>query len=58
VQKTLGWTAEIVRHPPKLAPEELMKIWVREWAKEGIAIDLEKLCWQKRTPEPSYREGG
>jgi hypothetical protein len=44
VQKTLGWTAEIVCHPPKLAPEELMKIWVREWAKAGIAIDLEKLC--------------
>src|SRR3712207_7874291 len=33
----------IVRHPPKLASEELMKIWVREWAKEGVAIDLKKL---------------
>jgi putative transposase len=27
VQKVLGWTAEIVRHPPKLAPEEVMKTW-------------------------------
>jgi len=27
--------AEIVRHPPKLVPEEVM----REWAKEGVAID-------------------
>ena len=43
VQKVLGWTAEIVRHPPKMAPEEVMKIWVREWAKEGVAIDLKKL---------------
>ena len=25
VQKVLGWTAEIVRHPPKLLPEEVMK---------------------------------
>src|SRR3712207_2305955 len=26
VEKVLGWTAQIVRPPPKLAPEELMKI--------------------------------
>jgi putative transposase len=43
VQKVLGWTAEIVRHPPKLVPEEVMMRWVREWAKEGVAIDREKL---------------
>jgi putative transposase len=47
VQKVLGWTAEIVRHPPKLAPEEVMKAWVRECNKEGIAIDLEKLMPEK-----------
>jgi hypothetical protein len=23
VQRTLGWSIEIVRHPPKLAPEEV-----------------------------------
>jgi putative transposase len=46
-EKALGWTAQIVRHPPKLAPEELMRIWVREWAKEGVAIDLEKLLSAK-----------
>ena len=43
----MGWTAEIVRHPPKLAPEEVMKTWVRECNKEGIAIDLEKLMPEK-----------
>ncbi len=47
VQKVLGWTAEIVRHPPKMAPEEVMRVWVREWAKEGIPIDLEKLLPEK-----------
>lgn len=47
VQKALGWTAQIVRHPPKLAPEELMRIWVREWASEGVAIDLKKLLPSK-----------
>src|SRR5215203_5187339 len=42
VQKVVGWTAEIVRHPPKLVPEEVMMRWVREWAKEGVAIDRER----------------
>ena len=37
----------IVRHPPKLAPEEVMRIWAREWAKEGVAVD-----WKKLLPPP------
>ena len=48
VHKALGWTAEIVRHPPKLAPEEVMRRWVREWAKEGVAIDPEKPSGPRR----------
>src|SRR5215203_5591171 len=51
VHKVLGWTAEIVRHPAKLAPEKVMKAWVREWAKEGVEIDREKLQEQK-DPRP------
>ena len=47
VKRALGWTAEIVRHPPKMVPEEVMKTWMREWAKEGIAIDREKLLAEK-----------
>jgi putative transposase len=48
VQKVLGWTAEIVRHPAKLPPEEVMKAWVRELTKEEVvAIDLEKLLPEK-----------
>jgi putative transposase len=47
VHKVLGWTAEIVRHPSKLAPEEVMRAWVREWNKEGVPMDLEKLVPQK-----------
>ena len=48
VQRMLGWTAEIVRHPPTLAPEEVMRRWVKEWAKEGVAIDPEKLSGPRR----------
>jgi putative transposase len=43
VQKVLGWTAEIVRYPPKLVPEEVMRTWVKELDKEGVQIDQEKL---------------
>ncbi len=43
VQRALGWTTEIVRHPPKPAPDEVMRRWVKEWAKEGVAIDPKKL---------------
>jgi putative transposase len=42
VRKVLGWTAEIVRHSPKPAPEEVMRAWVREFNKEGVPMDLER----------------
>ncbi len=48
VQKVLGWTVQIVRHPPKIAPEEVMKRWLREWAKEGAAINPEELWGARR----------
>jgi putative transposase len=43
VHKVLGWTAEIVRHPPKIVPEQVMRVWVREFNKDGVAIDPKKL---------------
>ena len=48
VERTLGWTAQIVRHPPKMAPDEVMRRWVREWSKEGVPIDAEKLSGLRR----------
>jgi putative transposase len=51
VERTLGWTAEIVRHPKKLAPQEVMRAWVREFDKEGIPVDLDKLLPGK-DPKP------
>jgi putative transposase len=47
VRKVLGWSAQIVRHPPKIAPEGVMRAWVREFNNEGIAIDLDKLMPEK-----------
>jgi putative transposase len=48
VERVLGWTAEIVRNPPKMAPQEVMKRWVKEWAKEGVSIHPEKLSKPRR----------
>jgi putative transposase len=47
VQRALGWSAEIVRHPPKPAPEEVMMRWMKEWAKEGVELDPKKLLPQE-----------
>jgi putative transposase len=47
VRKVLGWSAEIVRHPSKMAPEEVMRAWVKEFNKEGIAVDSDKLMPEK-----------
>jgi putative transposase len=47
VEKVLGWTAEIVRHPKKPAPEEVMWGWVRELNKEGVPVDPKKFMPEK-----------
>jgi putative transposase len=43
IEKALGWTVEIVQRSPKIAPQEVLKAWAREWAKEEVLIDWEKL---------------
>jgi transposase len=49
VEKTLGWTVEIVSRPRKAAPEEVLMAWAREWAKEGMGVD-----WQKLLPPQGF----
>lgn len=43
VEKTLGWTVELVERPRKAAPKEVLMAWAAELAKEGIKVDLQKL---------------
>src|SRR5215212_11272484 len=33
VQKTLGWSVQLVERPRKPAPEEVLKMWEEEWTK-------------------------
>ena len=47
VESVLGWSAEIVRHPKKPVPEEVMIRWVREFNKEGVAVDAKKFMPQE-----------
>jgi hypothetical protein len=57
VERRLGWSAQIVRHPPKPAPEEVMMRWAREWAKEGVELDPKKFL-PRGDPGRSCRGGG
>ena len=43
VEKALGWSVELVERPPKPAPEQVLKSWAEQWAKEGVKVDWEKL---------------
>jgi putative transposase len=49
VEKTLGWRVEIVRRPRKSAPEEVLMAWAKQWAKEGVTVD-----WQKLLPPQGF----
>ena len=43
VKKTLGWSVDVVERARKAAPEEVLKSWARQWAKEGVKVDWEHL---------------
>jgi putative transposase len=50
VQKTLGWSVELLERPKKPAPEGVLMRWAAEWAKEGVAVD-----WQKLLPPKGFQ---
>jgi transposase len=43
VEKTLGWSVDVVERQRKPAPKEVLMAWAREWAKEGVKVDWEHL---------------
>jgi putative transposase len=50
VEKALGWSVELVERPRKPAPEEVLKSWAAQWAKEGVKVD-----WQKLLPPRGFQ---
>ena len=49
VEKTLGWSVDVVERPKKPAPEKVLMRWAAEWAKEGVSVD-----WQKLLPPKGF----
>jgi putative transposase len=43
VEKTLGWTVQLVERPLKSAPRGVLMVWAEQWLREGIEVDWEKL---------------
>ena len=41
---------EVVRKPPKPVPEEVAELWAQQWAKEGKAVD-----WQRLMPPRGFQ---
>jgi putative transposase len=48
-EEVMGLSVEVVRKPPKPVPEEVAKVWAREWAKEGNKLD-----WKRLMPPQGY----
>jgi putative transposase len=49
-EEALGLNVEVVRKPQKPVPEKVAQLWAAEWAKEGVAVD-----WQKLMPPKGFR---
>ena len=43
VERTLGWSVELVERPRKAAPKEVLMAWAEQWLHEGVVVDWEKL---------------
>jgi hypothetical protein len=49
VAKTLGWSVDLVQRPRKPAPQEVLMAWAKEWEREGVSVD-----WQKLLPPRGF----
>jgi transposase len=43
VEKSLGWTVELVERTRKPASKEVLMAWAEQWAKEDVTVDRERL---------------
>jgi putative transposase len=49
VEKVLGLSVEVVHRTPKPTPDKVALMWAKEWSKEGLEID-----WQKLVPRRGF----
>ena len=50
VEKTLGWSAQLVERPRKPVPKEVLMAWAEQWSKEGVRVD-----WQRLLPPKGFQ---
>ena len=43
VQKTLGWSVDLVERPRSAAPKEVLMALAEQWRKEGVMVDWDHL---------------
>ena len=43
------WSVDLVERVRKPAPEEVMMAWAKEWEREGVVVD-----WQKLMPPKGF----
>jgi len=56
-EDVMGLSVEVVRKPPKPVPEEVARIWAREWAKEGTWL-CRGVGWLSELFPRSVKTGG
>jgi putative transposase len=49
MEKTLGWSVDLVERPKKPAPKKVLMRWAEQWLKEGVVVD-----WQKLMPPEGF----
>jgi putative transposase len=49
-EEAMGLSVEVVRKPQKPIPEKVARVWAAEWAREGKAVD-----WQRLMPPKGFR---
>jgi putative transposase len=49
VEKTLGWSVDLLERPKKPAPKKVLMRWAEQWLKEGVVVD-----WQKLMPPAGF----
>jgi len=43
VDKTFGWSVDLVERPKKPVPKEVLMAWAEQWLHEGVVVDWERL---------------
>jgi len=39
VEKTFGWSVDLVERPKKPAPKEVLMAWAEQWLHEGVVVE-------------------